>query len=542
MSNLSNRNDWGVAAPSDAIYDSRLRAELFELAQLGLDATDAACCVIAYGNGVEQILVQAPTPSPPWADLEGAILRLKAMPCAPGAGDKFLITRIDAADFLSNHKNAALFANRFKLLTALACDDSTWTAVGLLLDFSHDGILSEAQLKLLSRHTAAIIGRADHAALRDFWRERATTTAACAASAKQTTSAIESDRRSVEDAVRKVTRLAPGRRLDGFGEAAAELGRCDAWILARIDNNVLTVERFFGLPSVPPLDHGGALAESFRRQSVIVRESPGLRGRIYREDRLFADAGFASYICAPLPTGAIALAARKPIDAAARNRIEAFVQAIAPIAKSWALEAEIARQRGLIRNLTLRLLSAGDLERARISRDLHDDHAQLLSAARIALSARRADATRLLEDLEKRLRKRLLALRPPALGRRSLEQAIAFELRRLEAAGIGTRLIVPEGVASLARPIEQVCYQIVREAVSNIIRHAGAEHVEVGIERTGRCAKLTISDDGRGVGKNQNGTGLRGLAERVELLGGRCSLESKRGLTRLVAEIPELAQ
>jgi len=542
VSNLGNQDDWAVVPSRGAIGNARLRAELVELAQLGLDAVDATGCVIAYGDRLEQGLVQAPLAPPPWADLEAAILKLKPAHSALSAGNKFAILRIEAADFVSNQKNAALFANRFKLLAAMATDDSAWTAVGLLLDFRRDGTALEAQLKLLSRLAMAIVARAVHVASRDFWRERAMSTAAGAASAKQTTSAIETDRRWVEQALRKVTRLEPRRRLEGFGETAAELGRCDAWIIALIDNNVLTVERYFGLQAVPPLDHGSALAESFRRQSVIVRESPGQRTKIYREDRLFADAGFAAYLCAPLQTGAIALAARKTIDWAARNRIEAFVNALAPTAKAWALEAELVRQRGLIRNLTLRLLSAGDLERARISRDLHDDHAQLLSAARIALSARRGDATKLLEELEKRLRTRLLALRPPALGRHSLEQAIAFELRRLEAAGIGARFVAPEGVAPLARPIEQVCYQIVREAVSNIIRHAGAGQVEVGLERTGKCAKLTISDDGRGVGKNQGGAGLRGLAERVELLGGRCSLESRPGLTRLVAEIPEFGQ
>ena len=541
MSNLGNQDDWAVVLSRGAIGDARLRAELLELAQLGLDAVDAASCVIAYGDRLDKALVQAPLTPPAWADLESAISRLKPHSQSNG-GDKLVILRIDAADFVSNQKNAALFANRFRLLTAIATDESVWTVVGLLLDLRRDGTALESQLKLLSRLALGTVARAVHVASRDFWRERAMSMAAGAASAKQTSSAIETDRRWVEQALQKVSKLEPRRRLEGFGEIAAELGRCDAWIIALMEHNVLTVQRHFGLRDVPPLDHGSALAESFRRRCVIVRESPGQRARIYREDRLFAEAGFASYLCAPLHTGAIVLASRKSIDRAARNRIEAFVNAIAPIAKVWTLEAELVRQRGLIRNLTLRLLSAGDIERARISRDLHDDHAQLLSAARIALTARRKEAAKLLEELENRLRARLMALRPPALGRHSLEEAIAFELGRLEAAGIKTRFVAQEGVASLARPLQQACYQIAREAVSNIIRHAGAGQVEVGLERTGKCARLTISDDGRGVGDNGNGAGLRGLAERVELLGGRCSLESRPGLTRLVAEIPEIGQ
>ena len=293
MSNLSKQGDWAIVPSRGAIGNPRLRDELVELVQLGVDATDAASCVIAYGQGLEQGLVQAPLTPPPWADLERAISRLKPAHPAPSGGNQFAILRIEAADFVSNQKNAALFANRFKLLTAVASDDSAWTAIGLLLDFGRDGTALEAQLRLLSRLAMAIVGRAAQVASRDFWRGRATATAAGAASAKQTTSAIETDRRWVEQALRKVTRLEPRRRLEGFGEAAAELGRCDAWIIALMDNNVLTVERYFGLQAVPPLDHGSALAESFRRQSVIVRESPGQRTKIYREDRLFADAGFA---------------------------------------------------------------------------------------------------------------------------------------------------------------------------------------------------------------------------------------------------------
>jgi len=540
VSNLSNHGDWSLVPSQGAIVDSRLPTALVELAQLGLDAADAAGCVIAYGDGLEQGMVQAPLAPPPWVDLEGVIFRMKPASLASNGGNDFSIIRIEATDFVSNQKHAPIYASRFKLLVGRATEDSTWTAVGVLLDVRRDETALTAQLKLLSRLATAVVTRAAHVASRDFWRERAAAMAADTASARQRLSTIEGAQRRVEQALQKVLRLEPRRRLDGIAETAAELAGCDAWIIALANNNTLAVDRYFGLPTVPTLDHGSVLAECFRRQTVIVRESPAKRARVYREDGMFAEAGFAAYLCAPLYRGAIALAARKSIDLRARSRIEAFVNALAPTAKAWALEDESANQRGLIRNLTLRLISAGDLERARISRDLHDDHAQLLSAARIALSSRRSEATKLLAKLEKRLRSRLMELRPAALGRRSLEQAIEFELRRLEAAGIDARFVSPKRNPSLARPVEQVCYHIVREAVSNIIRHAGAGQVEIGLERTGRSAKLTISDNGRGVGKKRGGAGLHGLAERVEFLGGRCSLESKPGRTRLIADIPEI--
>jgi len=60
VSNLGNQDDWAVVPSRGAIGDARLRAELLELAQLGLDAVDATSCVIAYGDRLDKALVQAP--------------------------------------------------------------------------------------------------------------------------------------------------------------------------------------------------------------------------------------------------------------------------------------------------------------------------------------------------------------------------------------------------------------------------------------------------------------------------------------------------
>ena len=538
MSNLGKLGEFSLAPARGAIADSRLRDELAEIAELGLDLVGAVSCAIAYGYGTDEGIVQAPATAPPWARFEQALVRLKP---AQTTSNQFEIVRRDASEFVSREGNAALIANRFEMLAAISIEDSTWTVVGVLCDADRYKA-SEAGIKLLSRLATAITTRSACAASRNFWRDRAAGSAADAASARQQISAIAADRGSVEQALRRIVRLQPRRRLQGIAEAIAELGRCEAWIVARVEKNVLTPAHRFGLPDFPPFEGESALSESFSRRSIISRDSSGHRTKIYCEDRLFADAGFASYLCAPLHDTAVAVAARKQIDWPSRSRIEALLSELGPIGKTWALENEVARQRDLIRNLTLRMLSAGDVERARIARDLHDDHAQLFSAARIAVSAPGAGAAKLLEQLEKQLRSKMMSLRPASLGRQNLERAIEFELRRLEAAGIKVSFAGAADKTRMARPIQQVCYHIVREAVSNIIRHACAKRVEIGLERTGRSARLTITDDGRGVGERQVGAGLRGLAERVELLGGRCVLESKPGRTRLIAEIPEFSR
>jgi signal transduction histidine kinase len=539
LSNLGKLGDFSLAPARGAGADSCLRDELTEVVQLGLNFIGAVSCAIAYSDGIEEGVVQAPAIPLPWVGIEQAVLQLKP---AQTTSNRFEIVRHDASEFVSHHKNAALFADRFEMLAAIAIEDLTWTVVGVLCDSKRHEAVSDVCIKLLSRLATAITARSAYAAARNFWRDRAAASAADASSARQQISAIDSDRRWVERALRQIVRLEPRRRLQGIGESAAELGRCDAWIVARVEKNVLNPAHYFGLPAVLPFEGESALAESFNRRGVIFRDSSGNRTKIYCEDRLFADAGFASYLCAPLYDGAVAVAARKQIDWPSRSRIEALLSSLAPVEKAWALETEAARQRTLIRSLTLRMLSAGDVERARIARDLHDDHAQLLSAARIALSAPGGGAARLLEQLEKQLRSKMMSLRPASLGRQSLERAIEFELRRLEAAGVEVAFVGPGNERRMTRPIQQVCYHIVREAVSNIIRHACARRVEIALERKGKSARLTITDDGRGVGKQQAGAGLRGLAERVEFLGGRCVLESKPGRTRLVAEIPEFGR
>ncbi len=136
---------------------------------------------------------------------------------------------------------------------------------------------------------------------------------------------------------------------------------------------------------------------------------------------------------------------------------------------------------------------------------------------------------------------RLRELRPAELGKRTLSAALRAELDRLAAGGIDTRL---KGIAAANRlpaSVRQVCYQIAREALANIVRHARAISAEILIERDAGIARLTVIDNGRGIeprARAAGGMGLGGLAERLELLGGAMRVESSRGMTRLVAEIP----
>jgi signal transduction histidine kinase len=356
------------------------------------------------------------------------------------------------------------------------------------------------------------------------------------------------DRRH-EAAVAAALKLKPRMRFAGLGAIFARLGPFDAWIVAAGGPNGLRAVAVSAAPApIAPLEDGCALADSLRRNSIIVRTPASARAAVYPEDRIFA--GFAAYACVPLDSAAVALAARQPIETATIASLEALATRVGPIVAGWLAQAEVEQLRRLVRNLGLRMFGAIDTERARIARDLHDHQAQLLAASRIALEAGPDEARGVLKQLEEALRLRVRELRPATLGRSTLADALRYEMRRLADAGIKVRLLHEQRMNALTRPVQQVCYQVAREALSNVIRHAEATRVEIGVEKLGDLVRLSIIDNGKGAGRAGNGgaeevsrrgtgMGLTGLGERLEFMGGGFKIESRAGGTRFVAEIPE---
>jgi len=140
------------------------------------------------------------------------------------------------------------------------------------------------------------------------------------------------------------------------------------------------------------------------------------------------------------------------------------------------------------------------------------------------------------------LRRKTRELRPISMGSASLDEAIDGEFARLRSAGVKAELILGCEVGKISRPVQQLCFQVVREALSNVIRHARAKSVRITIESDHAAARILISDDGRGIGIGiAEGTGLTGVRERLELMGGRLIVESRAGRTTVLAEIPEPA-
>jgi PAS domain S-box-containing protein len=197
-----------------------------------------------------------------------------------------------------------------------------------------------------------------------------------------------------------------------------------------------------------------------------------------------------------------------------------------------------------------RLVAVADAERRRIQRNLHDGAQQRLSAVLLSLGLLRQSLERR-ESLEQRgalldvaidelaiglqeIRELASGLHPSVLADRGL--VAALEALALRAPVPVDLEAVPD--RRLPEQVEAAAYYVVAEALANVHKHAAARRVVVRATTDDHRLSVEVADDGVG-GADQEGGGLRGLADRVEALGGRLTLDSPWGAgTRVLAEIP----
>ena len=213
------------------------------------------------------------------------------------------------------------------------------------------------------------------------------------------------------------------------------------------------------------------------------------------------------------------------------------------------LDAELRARVEELRDSRERLLSAGWQERRRLERDLHDGAQQRLvalslqlglisskldrdpKAARELLDGARAEARATLEDLRELAR----GIHPAVLTDRGLGAALE---------SLAERAPVPVDVAGLPNerlpePVEAAAYFVVAESLTNVAKYAGATHAEVRVGRENGYALIEVRDDGVGGADPASGTGLRGLADRLEALDGRLEVDSAPGRGTVVrAKVP----
>ena len=152
-----------------------------------------------------------------------------------------------------------------------------------------------------------------------------------------------------------------------------------------------------------------------------------------------------------------------------------------------------------------------------------------------ALEALVVEAEHELEQALEELRELARGIHPAVLTDRGLEAAIRAVAGRAPIPIELTRL--PED--RLPGSVEAAIYYLVAEAITNVAKYAQATHASVAVERSNGFARVVVSDDGVGGAEAIAGSGLAGLADRVEALGGRLHVESPPGQgTELSAEIP----
>jgi len=216
--------------------------------------------------------------------------------------------------------------------------------------------------------------------------------------------------------------------------------------------------------------------------------------------------------------------------------------------------------------LHVSLASAEEDERRRISRELHDEVGQHVTALGLGLQAlsdvappdseidrRATELRRLVDTMGRELHEIAVRLRPKALDDFGLEKALgAYAEEWSRQSGIEIALHVRPEAERLPAAVESAVYRVVQEALTNVAKHGEAKRVGVVVERRDGQVHAIVEDDGKGFdqtsvparrpkGKSKvvPGLGLLGIRERVELLGGTLEIEStpRRGTT-LFARIP----
>jgi signal transduction histidine kinase len=229
----------------------------------------------------------------------------------------------------------------------------------------------------------------------------------------------------------------------------------------------------------------------------------------------------------------------EPLSAGIEARLAGFTELVATAIANTEARAALAASRA-------RVVATADATRRRIERDLHDGAQQRLVSLALRLRAVQAatppefgaqpdhavaEATGALDELREIAR----GIHPAVLAERGLAPALKTLVRR-SPIPVDLRVRVDE---RLPEPVQVSAYYVIAEALTNAAKHAPAENVNVQIEAAANVLVLEVRDDGAGGAAFSRGTGLAGLKDRVEALGGRIILDSPRGAgTSLRVELP----
>jgi PAS domain S-box-containing protein len=256
--------------------------------------------------------------------------------------------------------------------------------------------------------------------------------------------------------------------------------------------------------------------------------------------------GYRSSAAAPIVVsgalwGAVAIASEDPLPADSEARLGAFAELVS-------LGVASAQARADLRASRTRLVEAGDEQRRRLERNLHDGAQQHLVSVALKLRVARSrldsdpdvtarlldEAARELDTGLEELREIARGLHPAILGEHGLERALEVLAERLP---VPVDIDVPS--ERLPPHVEATAYYIVSEALTNVAKHAEAASARVRLRRDGELLRCEVADDGRGGAEESAGSGIVGLRDRAEAAGGTLSVLSPPGRgTVVTAALP----
>ena len=290
-----------------------------------------------------------------------------------------------------------------------------------------------------------------------------------------------------------------------------------------------------------PLDDDSALAQ-VARTAAPARIDDWAGGSAAERFRY----GYRSTAAAPIVVtgvlwGAVAIASEQPLPPDTENRLGDFAELVSLAVASAQARTDLIASRA-------RLVKAGDDQRRRLERNLHDGAQSRLVSVALQLRVARASLQRrpeavpdLLAEAARELDAGLADLREIARGLHPavlVEHGLAFALKALaERVAVPVTLEVPD--ERLPEVLEATAYYIASEALTNVAKHAEATRATVTIARDGAVLRCSIADDGRGGADPAGGSGLLGLRDRAEAVGGTLSFVSPPGRgTTVVAALP----
>lgn len=212
---------------------------------------------------------------------------------------------------------------------------------------------------------------------------------------------------------------------------------------------------------------------------------------------------------------------------------------------------EVSQARRELKELSARLVHAQENERRAISRELHDQVGQGMSAlhlglcnllatlpesARDQLTSQINHLRMIAEESVRAVRNLSLLLRPSMLDDLGLVPALRWQAREISRnSGLRVDIAADESCDELPDEYKTCIYRLVQEALNNVARHARAQVVRINVKKASESLFLTIQDDGVGFNPSESGLGLLGMQERIANLGGAFRVDSRPGKGTLLA-------